>query len=208
MKVSDLMRAMSEAGAPMDAILIAVEALESKQAEIDAAEAAKAQKRAKDAARKRAERAANLECPENVHGQSTDTARTVQDAPALSPSPKEINSNPHPHTHPEETPRARKADNFPCPDWAEPQVWRDLKTNRRTKRLSNTPTAHRQFVRAVEGMADDAWPPGRLLEAIVAKGWGGAHDPREDRKPSNDYRSAKPTGTATAAQRAIASLGG
>lgn len=35
----------------------------------------------------------------------------------------------------------------------------------------------------------------------------GKYDDRE-RKPANDYRNSKPTGTANAAQRAIASLGG
>lgn len=205
MKVSELMRAMSEAGAPVEAILIAVQAIEAKQAEIDAAEAEKAQKRAKDAARKRAERSSSSDTPRNILGQSTDTARTVQAAPPTLP-PNENNSNPPTHP-PEHTPRARKADDFPCPDWADPQVWRDLKANRRTKRLSNTATAHRNFVNAVEAMADDDWPPGRLLEAIVAKGWGGAHDPRDDRKPGNDQRIAKSTGTATAAQRARENLG-
>ena len=202
MKTSELMRAMTNAGAPMEAVLIAVEALEAKQAEIDATEAEKADKRAKDAARKRAER----EAVRTVQGQSTDGPETIQADPALSPFPKENKSNPNPHTHPEQTPVRVRADKFPCPDWADPSVWRDLKANRKTKRLSNTPTAHKQFVSAVEDMADDHWPPGRLLEAIVAKGWGGAHDPREDRKPRNDNPRQAPSGSNTA-QLALRKLG-
>ncbi|WPZ05504.1 hypothetical protein [Pelagerythrobacter marinus] len=117
-------------------------------------------------------------------------------SPSLSPSPKENKSNPHPHTHPENTTRTRKAEDFPCPDWADPNVWRDLKRNRKAKRLANTPTAHKRFVEAVEAMADDEWPPGRLLEGIVAKGWGGAHDPRENGKSNNgnDFRKSSGTG--------------
>lgn len=108
-------------------------------------------------------------------------------SPSLSRPPNENNSNPPTHTHPEETPRARKADPFPCPAWCEPNVWADLKRNRKTKRLTNTETAHRRFVADVLAMADDDWPPGKLVEAIAAKGWGGAHDPRED-TPPNDRR--------------------
>lgn len=123
------------------------------------------------------------------------TARDSVTDPALSLPPNENNSNPPAHSHPENTPRARKADDFPCPVWCEPEVWSDLKRNRRTKKLTNTATAHRQFVADVEAMADDAWPPGKLVKAIVAKGWGGAHDPREDRKPGNGNGIRQGSGT-------------
>lgn len=99
--------------------------------------------------------------------------------------PNENKSNPPAPTLPElDSTRARKAGRFPadfaCPAWAEPETWADLLKNRKTKHLTNTATAHRKFVTAVEAMADEAWPPGRLLEAIVARGWGGAYDPREN----------------------------
>ena len=197
MKVSDLMVAMSEAGAPMAAILIAVRALEERDAQIAARDAEKAGKRAKDAARKKEEREAarrlatdvhgqSMDIPATVHGASVDCPNDVQTDPSLSLLPNENISNPTTHTHPEgDTPLARKGHRFPpdfaCPTWADPDVWADLLKNRKTKHLTNTATAHRKFVNAVEAMADDAWPPGRLLEAIVALGWGGAHDPRETR---------------------------
>lgn len=183
MKASELMQALTAAGAPMEAVLIAVRALEAKQDEIDAIEAQRAEKRAKDAARKKAER----DAARNVHGQSMDESGTVQAEPSLSPSPlsspQTPQHTPRPHTHPDNTPRARKADPFPCPDWCNPAVWNDLKRNRKTKKLTDTETAHRRFCADVLAMADDEWPPGRLVEAIAAKGWGGAHDPRDDRKP-------------------------
>lgn len=130
------------------------------------------------------------------------------DAPPLSPSPNENNSNPHPHT-PGNNTRARKGrDDFPCPEWAEPEIWRDLKRNRKTKRLTNTPTAHKRFVEAVEGMADASWPPGRLLEAIVAKGWGGAHDPREEPRNRTNARQQPSNRNAADLTRAkLAALG-
>lgn len=132
---------------------------------------------------------------------------TGNDEAPLSLSPNDNNSNPHTHT-PEHTPRARKGDNFPCPEWCEADVWRDLKANRKTKRLTNTPTAHRQFVAAIERMADDDWPPGRIVEAIAAKGWGGPHDPRDDRKPGNDNRKSDNRTTRSAAQRALSIIEG
>jgi hypothetical protein len=58
---SELMKAMADAGAPLEAIIIAVAALEAKDAEIAARDAAVAQRRAADAARKREERASAKE---------------------------------------------------------------------------------------------------------------------------------------------------
>jgi hypothetical protein len=148
-------------------------------------EARREAKRANNAERQRRfrERHKDENNADNALGDVTECDSVT--TPALSLSPNENNSNPHTHTHPENTPRARKADDFPCPVWCEPEVWADLKRNRRTKKLTNTVTAYRQFVADVEAMADDAWPPGKLVKAIVAKGWGGAHDPRDDRKPGN-----------------------
>lgn len=76
------------------------------------------------------------------------------------------------------TARRSAPDPFPRPDWAEPQVWSDFLRNRKTKRLPNTATAHRKLITDLAAMADDDWPPGRLLEAIVARGWAAAYDPR------------------------------
>ena len=109
MKVSELMQAMADAGAPMQAILIAVQALEAKDAEIAARDAEMAEKRAKDAERKRIARA------------STDSPRTVQgcgadiEADPLSRPPNENNSNPPTHTPEKQTP-ARKGHRLPV-DW-------------------------------------------------------------------------------------------
>jgi hypothetical protein len=95
----------------MEAILIALRALDAKDEALAAVEAEKAEKRAKDAARKRADR----DAARNVHGQSTDAARTNSD-PSLSRPPNENNSNPPTHTHPETNPRARKGTRL-SDDW-------------------------------------------------------------------------------------------
>lgn len=156
-------------------------------------------KRAKDAERQRRHRA------------SRDVTVTPSDSvtdPALSPAPNENNSNPHPHTHPDmSTPPARK-DPFPKPDFADPQHWTDLKANRKAKRLPNTPTAYAKFMRDIEQWVGDEWPPGRVLEAIVARGWASAqYDPRDaanDRPISRQQRSSVPSnGIAAALDRRI-----
>lgn len=157
-------------------------------------------------ARYRARQKAQDSCGD-VTGDVTGDANNVTEAP-LSLPPNENNSNPPTHTPGTQTP-ARKADPFPMPVWCrDPQHWSDLKANRKAKKLANTATAHRQFVAAVERMATDEWPPGRLLEAIAAKGWGGAHDPRDDRNPGNDRRNSQPAkqGTRTIAERVASRL--
>lgn len=73
MSLSDLIRRMKDAGAPMEAILIAVEALEAEQTK-------DADRRAKRAAQKRKER----ECRATVATQSHDSSATV--ATKVSPS--------------------------------------------------------------------------------------------------------------------------
>ncbi|MDO7841096.1 hypothetical protein Q5H94_02045 [Sphingomonas sp. CA1-15] len=94
------MEEMIAAGAPMAAVIIAVRALEAKDAEIARRDAAVADKRAKDAARKRRDRGLSEELPGNVHGQSEEHDGT---RPGHTPSldketsprpPKEINPNP------------------------------------------------------------------------------------------------------------------
>lgn len=57
MSIADLMKAMADAGAPFEAILIAVRALEEKDAQIAARDAEADAKRAKDAARSSQRRA-------------------------------------------------------------------------------------------------------------------------------------------------------
>ena len=133
----------------------------------------------------------------------TRDASRCDETPPL-PPPNDIYSNP-PLNPPNSQSGARDA--FPCPEWCETAVWRDLKRNRAAKKLANTETAHRKFVAAVLGMADDEWPPGRLVEAIAANGWGGAYDPRtiqNDRKPRNDR---SPPSNRNTAELALAKLG-
>jgi hypothetical protein len=106
MTPSELMKAMADAGAPFEAILIAMSALDVKDAEIAARDAGVASKRQKDAERKREDRAVRRQSkarPRTVQGQSTD------------PSPNEYISNPHP-TKPSGLVSAPKRHQLPV-DW-------------------------------------------------------------------------------------------
>jgi hypothetical protein len=69
---------------------------------------------------------------------------------------------------------------FPRPEWADPTVWRDFLANRRRKNLTNSGTAHRKFLADVDRLTDDEWPPGRLLEAAVGRGWGAIYEGCKD----------------------------
>jgi hypothetical protein len=68
--------------------------------------------------------------------------------------------------------------------WALPvgvslQVWTDLLTNRKRKRLPNTDTAWKAFNDdLVRVSAQTGIPPPKLIEMCVAKGWGAIYDPR------------------------------
>ena len=89
---SELMKAMADAGAPFEAILIAVQALDAKDAEILQRDKEQAEKRARDAERKRNDRAANLhnKRPRNVRGRSKDCPSDppIEDihTPSISPN--------------------------------------------------------------------------------------------------------------------------
>jgi hypothetical protein len=84
-----------------------------------------------------------------------------------------------------DAPTGSAANPFPRPDGVDPQHWADFLTNRRRKRLANTPTAHKRLMLDLARLADDDWPPGRLIEHAAAKGWGGIYDPRGDRDRNN-----------------------
>lgn len=83
--------------------------------------------------------------------------------------------------------------------WALPvgvslQVWTDLLSNRKKKRLTNTPTAWKQFQDDLARVAmQTGIPPPKLIEMCTAKGWGAIYDPREqshDRSKQSIGKSA------------------
>lgn len=130
---------------------------------------------------------------------STGQDGTSQETPSLSLPPNENNSNPPTHTHPDNTPRA-KADPFPRPDWADPQVWNDWMAVRRDRKAKNTPTAYTGFLRSIAEEATDDWPPGRLLAHAVENSWKSIHRPKDyqnghaHRQPHQNIRTSAGNG--------------
>ncbi len=70
--------------------------------------------------------------------------------------------------------------------WALPvgvslQTWTDFLTNRKRKRLGNTPSTWKTFnddLRRVSSLT--GIPPPKLIEICTGKGWGGIYDPNEN----------------------------
>ncbi len=72
--------------------------------------------------------------------------------------------------------------------WALPaglsfQVWTDFLSNRKRKRLGNTPTAWKAFLDDLARISvQTGIPPPQLIEQCTAKGWGAIYDPRESNR--------------------------
>lgn len=68
---------------------------------------------------------------------------------------------------------------WPCPDGVDKAHWRDFLANRKRKRCATTQTALAGVLGDIARIADDEWPPGRLVQHAAAKGWASINDPRE-----------------------------
>lgn len=161
MKISDLMQAMADAGAPMEAILIAVRAIEDGNAALDA-------KRSVERERKRRQRAKVSNMGASVTGLSRDKDGTVPSAPSLSrPLSPQTPLTPT-HTHPEYNTRARKGPVPAKPDGVSSQTWADFLALRKQKRADLSQTAlagiEREAVKA-------GWSLESALAECVARGW-------------------------------------
>lgn len=199
MSVAALIRDMIAEGATPQLILLAVEAVEAR-------DNAAAAERAKTAERKRRQRDRDCDMGVTVTGQSQDM---VEATPSLSP-PNEIYLTP-PIPTPVNIIPTRKGIDFPMLDCTDAVIWRDFLKNRKAKTLQNTPTAHRRLVKDLAEMAArTGWPPGKVFEACVAKGWGAIYDPRDKengnngRNQNNSSRNGKPVDGFAAALRHVA----
>lgn len=181
MSLAALARQMHEAGTPMEGILLALEAVEARDNEA-------ADRRAKTAARKQAQRDRERDSHVTVTGHDADNH---DQNPSLDKSPQTPKINPNPGVHTHDAP-ARRAATWPCPEGVDPTHWRDFLTNRKHKRCAVTETARLGVMRSLADIADDEWPPGRLVEHAAAKGWASINDPRENAGPRNARQQQKP----------------
>lgn len=182
--IASALKHMLASGMPHDAIIAAVAEMEATMAKDPVAE----KRRAYDRERKRAERDAARADMSTGHppksAESEDYADIADTPPSPAPSPF-LPPDPQPTPAPTHTPgcvpaRPRKGDPFPMPEGTDPQHWADFLANRRRKRLPNTATAHKRLMQDIARLADDDWPPGRLIGHAAARGWAAIYDPRQD----------------------------
>jgi hypothetical protein len=141
---------------------------------------------AKDEARRESKRANNAERQQRFRAKRKSRKGNARNALRDVTPPNDNTLTPG-VTPNGETPSGGAAEDFPKPDWCEEdQTWADFLKNRKRKRQPNTPTAYKGFLDDIARIADDEWPPGRLLRHAAAKGWGGIYDPRNTGKPKND----------------------
>jgi len=178
-----LARQMHEAGTPIEGILLALEAVEERDAEAAA-------KRAKAAARKQAQRDRERDSHATVTGQSEDRL------PSLDKSPQTPKINPTPLVHTHET-RAR-AVAWPCPEGVDPRHWQDFLAVRKRKRMVSTQTALDGVLSDIAALSNDEWPPGRLVQLAAAKSWGSINKP-------DGYQNGRTTGISMGGNRGSAS---
>lgn len=175
--MSDLMEAMAKAGAPMDAIIIAVRALEEKDATIHAAEQEAQDKRAAHAEWKRLNRAAKkaLDSPCDVHGQSMDETENppVLDKETLSPTPpiKEIKPSPRVGIA-----LVRKAGGFGPPEGVAIGLWNEF-CGQRKKPI--TESAYTAILKKLAEGAEAGWPPGDMFTRALEGCWETIFVPKE-----------------------------
>lgn len=170
----EVIDAMIAAGASAEVIAAAWKAdLAKEEAKVE-------DRRAKDRERQRRHRASRNVAVTACD--STDAPPAALDKETPPTPPKEINPT-TPRTH-----EGRGREAFPRPDWADRQVWSDLLANRRKKNLANTASAHRKLLADIAKLVDEDWPPGRVLEAAVSRGWGAIYASCKDE--SDDGRNA------------------
>lgn len=131
------------------------------------------------------------------NAQSRNVTRDARDTP---PNDKDILT-------PREASEAEASLPHPRP-WVLPvgvslQVWTDFLSNRKRKRLGNTPTAWKSFqddLRRVS--AQTGIPPPKLIEMCAAKGWGAIYDPRDNRDEQRSMGRHQPADGLSATTRA------
>jgi hypothetical protein len=173
---------MSLSAAVIDALVATGATVEqlaaAMKADLVEGEARAAEKRSKDAARQRKSR---------MSRDVTVTPCDTVDTPPLDKekgTQKEINP-PRTHTH---VTRTREAQLWDCPEGVDPAHWRDFMKARKRKRCVETETAHAGVMNDLARLADEEWPPGRLVEHAAAKGWASINYPTEGSNHETDRK--------------------
>ena len=171
MSFAVLIRAMTAAGAPPEAIAIAVEAIEASDAKL-------ADKRAIERDRKRAQR--SRDSHGTVTGQSEDKADTAPPPSPPNKSPPDPQKLTPPPTPPR-NPRPRKgASGFELPDRIPGEEWRGYEEMRNRIGKPMTDHAKALAVSRLDKMAEAGWPPGVVLNHSILNNYQGLFAPKDD----------------------------
>lgn len=168
--MNDLLARLIAAGTPAHLVAEVAMELGRAQGERDALE----RRRATDRERQRESREAKKVAEGNECHVTSRDVTVVTDEPLPSPSPSfppDPQTNPTPAHPVNNTPRARKADPFACPEGVDPVDWDGLKANRKAKRAPLSEGAHRQIINKLDRWALDGWPPGPIVACAAERGW-------------------------------------
>lgn len=181
MSIAALIRNMAAAGAPPEAIAIAVEAIEGAKGEIE-------NRRAADRERKRRQRDMSRDSHGTVTGQSEDSPAV---SPALSPS-----FPPDPLTNPIPTPvsisRTRKGTQFPAPEGVTDEQWQAFVAQRK-KKLNDH--AYHLLCGKLRTFAEHGWPPGQMIDLAIERGWETVFEPKDFNNGSSKFQRSGQQGT-------------
>ncbi len=163
MSMADLMEAMAAAGAPMEAIVIAVRAIEEKDAILAA-------KRAVERDRKRKQRG-------TVTGQSRDTDGTVPGQPSPQSPPLKSPPDPQKITPPlTPQPLGMARAKFAAPDGVTAEQWKAFRQQRK-KPLNER--SYALLCNKLVDLAEAGWPPGEMIDLAIERGWETVFEPKD-----------------------------
>lgn len=185
---ADLLARLIAAGTPAELVAEVAMTL----AEANAAASALERRRAAERARQANRRAASRDVTE-CHVTERDSADSPSLSPSLFLSPQTPQTNSHPHTHPRgESARTRKGSlaAFPPPAGVTAEQWESFVRQRRKKL---TPHAYKLLTGKLDDLARDGWPPGKLIDLAIERGWETVFEPKDRRNGYHD----KPSGWLT-----------
>jgi hypothetical protein len=132
---------------------------------------------------------------DNDSGEAGNADVTLQEPPGNAPETETETDSSEPKGS---SPRA-----WALPAGVSLQVWTDFLTNRKRKRLPNTPTAWKSFTDDLARVsAQTGIPPPKLIEMCTAKGWGAIYDPREQGNGKRSMERHQPDDGLSATTRA------
>lgn len=198
MSIGELIRAMSAAGAPAEAIALAVDAIEAVEAKVDATRAAARDRKRRQRAREAAEgehSAAARDRSVTVTGQSHPKCDIPPAPDKKTPDPKKLTPTPCVHVAPacEAEPElpspmqvllawlaieavisaatAKRWKGMPPPQGVSAEQWRGFLDHRKAMRHTLTDRGYHLLIAKLAKHATADWPPGRIIDLIVERGW-------------------------------------